>query len=72
MKRNAYIFETGCFRLRLYDETQTVDMFGQDYLDEYGHAVPQELIERFKKNEAERQEIAAELKKIKESQNDTN
>lgn len=71
MKRNAYIFETDAFRIMLYDETTTVDMFGEDYLKDYGRAVPQELIERYKKNEAERREIAAELKKIKESQNDT-
>lgn len=71
MKRNAYIFETDAFRIMLYDETTTVDMFGENYLTEYGRTVPQELIERYKKNEAERQEIAAELKKIKESQNDT-
>lgn len=71
MKNNAYIFETDTFRLRVYDESETVQMFGEDYLEDYGHIVPTELIERYKKNEQERKAIADELRKIKESQNDT-
>lgn len=65
MERNAYIFTHDGMRLALYDASETVEMFGEDFLQEYGHAVPQELVERFKKNEAERKAIADELRKLK-------
>lgn len=73
MKRNAYIFETDAFRVQLYDESTTVEMFGQDYLEEYGHVVPTELVARYLQNEEERRAIAKELLNImnEKSKNET-
>lgn len=64
MKCNAYIFETDAFEVRVYDETETVDMFGQDYLEEYGHTVPADLLERYRKAFQEMRTIQDELRAI--------
>lgn len=65
MKRNnAYLFETDTFAVRLYDDTETVDIFGQDYLEDYGHTVPPELIERYRKAFKEMQAVQDELRAI--------
>lgn len=67
MKKNAYIFKDDVYIIRAYDEITVIDMFGEDYLEEYGHSVPAELLERYLKNETERRLIAEELKKIMEA-----
>ena len=63
-KPNAYIFDTDCFQVRVYNETETLDMFGQDFLEEYGHTVPNELLERYKKAFTELQKVQDELRVI--------
>lgn len=68
MKRNAYIYETDAFQVRVYDEAETVDMFGQDYLDEYGHTVPPELLERYRKAFQEMRAVQDELRAILDSE----
>ena len=64
--KNAYIFETDRMQIELYDAQETIFMFGKDYLEEYGHEVPQELIEKYIKLETELYEVRKELKKIME------
>ena len=66
-QNNAYIYETDGFRTKLYSQDETVEMFGSEFLADYGHVVPEELLSRYQQNEAERQAIASELNKIKES-----
>lgn len=68
MKRNAYLFETDAFQVRVYNEAETVDMFGQDYLEEYGHTVPIELLERYRKAFIEMQAVQDELRAILKAQ----
>jgi hypothetical protein len=44
---------------------ETIDLFGDDFLDDYGIEAPDELIERFQKNYKEFKEIQAEINKLK-------
>lgn len=64
--KNAYIFETDRMQIELYDTQETISMFGEDYLEEYGHEVPQELINKYMELEAGLYEVRKELKKIME------
>lgn len=59
---NCYIFETDAFTTRVYDRNETIDMFGQDYLDEYGHCVPEELLSQYEKAYAEFLSIQNKIK----------
>ncbi len=68
MKRNAYIYETDVFQVRVYDESETVDMFGEEYLEEYGHTVPSELLERYRKAFKEMQDVQDELRAVLKAQ----
>lgn len=43
------------------DEKESIDFFGADYLNDFGVEVPQDLIERFKKNYEEFKLIQQEL-----------
>lgn len=61
---NAYLTKSDPFVIILYDRDQTIDMFGEDMLTDYGVAIPPELIERYKKVKAESDQIQAELSKI--------
>jgi hypothetical protein len=53
MKNNGYIFETDSFRIKLYTKQETCEMFGLDYLEDYGHTIPEDLLNRYLKNEKE-------------------
>lgn len=68
MKKNAILSNSDTFSIKLYDSSESRDMFGEDYLEEWGCNVPTELIERYKKNETERRQIQEELDKIDKEQ----
>ena len=46
------------------DKAQSDDMFGEDYLQDYGLEVPKDLLERYKANIKEYEDIQLELRKL--------
>lgn len=52
------------FRYELMDKAQSDDMFGEDYLQDYGLEVPTDLLERYKANIKEYEDIQSELRKL--------
>lgn len=65
--KNAYIFETDRMLIELYDANETISLFGEEYLEEYGHEVPIELIEKYIQLETELDTVRKQLKKIMEN-----
>ena len=61
MSNNCYVTKTDSFRLYVYSEHETVELFGEDMLAEYGHEVPKELLTRYFKNQQESKQIQNEL-----------
>lgn len=59
--------ENDPFIITIRDEVETADLFGDDFIDEYGIEVPDELIERFKNNYKEFKAIQQELDKYRKS-----
>lgn len=51
------------FRYELMDKAESDDMFGEDYLEDYGKEVPKDLLERYKANIVEYESIQLELHK---------
>lgn len=64
MRPNAYIFEADSFHLKVYSASETVDLFGQDYLDDYGHHIPEDILKRYQRARQEMEEVQKELSKI--------
>jgi len=50
--------------LEIDDEDATVYLFGNDFLEDYGIEIPDELLERYNKNRDEFLEIQKELEKL--------
>jgi hypothetical protein len=44
---NAYLTTGNSLEIVLYDKEETIDMFGEDMLNEYGCKLPSELVERY-------------------------
>lgn len=63
--KNTYIFKDERYCYFLMDKNECIEMFGEDYLEEYGSEVPQELIEKYKKHMEEFRIIQNELRKFK-------
>jgi hypothetical protein len=66
MKKNAYLTTSDPFIVQVYTATETVDMFGEDMLEDYGSTLPEELLERYQKNIKEFKSIQEELNKYKQ------
>lgn len=64
MKNNASIELADKFLYYIRDAAETIDMFGQDYLDEYGYNLPNELIERYTKAKLELDNIQNDIRNI--------
>lgn len=47
MTNNASIFRDYRVWYWLYTKDQVLDLYGKDYLDDYGHDVPQVLLDRY-------------------------
>lgn len=62
MSNNCYIGTSDSLWLKVYDRDMTIDYFGEDYLLEYGNNIPQELVDRYKKNYEEFKTIQKELR----------
>jgi hypothetical protein len=50
-KNNCSLSEEALVPIMIRDQAETLECFGQEYLDEYGRYVPEELIERYRKNQ---------------------
>ena len=66
-KNNADIIEFDPFILSVRGREETIEMFGEEYLEEYSCYVPEELQARYKKNLEEFKAIQKELRGIKEA-----
>lgn len=66
MNRNAYIYTTDSFSTRVYNELETIEMLGEEFLEEYGHVVSVGLLERYKNAIKEMESVEAELRVILE------
>ncbi len=64
--KNAYITTGDPIVVSLYDKEMVIEYFGEDFLKEWGHEVPDDLVERYNKNQIEFKQIQNELKKIKD------
>jgi hypothetical protein len=64
-KNNAYLSSSDPIVIVVYDETETVELFGKDMLLEDGVCIPESLLERYKQNRLEFKAIQAELAVIK-------
>jgi hypothetical protein len=68
MKNNANITQHDPFILMLRSKSKIVELFGEDFLDDYGIALPLELIERYQENMKQFNAIQKELEKYYEEQ----
>lgn len=57
-----------CYRVR--DAEQTVEMFGDDYLDDYGQDIPEDLLNEYKRIMKQYNELQQVLSDLYESQYD--
>lgn len=62
-KNNCYLYENDTFRIHLYNEIDTVDMFGEDMLIDYGRRIPQELMNEYFSIELKFKEVQNKLRK---------
>lgn len=46
--QRVYISYNDIFTYTVRDSAETIDMFGQDYLDDYGHNIPQDKLLEYK------------------------
>jgi hypothetical protein len=51
----------------VYSEEETINMFGQEHLDDYGVEIPSEIVLEFKKTYENLLRISAELEKYRGS-----
>jgi len=51
-----------CYRVK--DATETIDMFGEDYLDEYGIVISKKLLRKYKKIIEQYEQLQDELRLI--------
>ncbi len=70
--KNAFLSTNDPILVVIYDKAEAVETFGEDHLQEYGCHIPEALIERYKKNLAESQEIQKELRVIKDAHDKRN
>lgn len=66
MKNNASLSVSEMQWIRLLDEEGTIDLFGLDYLEDFGVVVPAELVERYKRVSKEFAEVQRLLEQINE------
>lgn len=50
--------------IKLYDKEECIDLFGLDYLEEYGISIPEELLNRYKEVSTQFWEIQKELREL--------
>lgn len=62
---NCYITTNDPVILIIYDKQKTIDTFGDDFLEEYGHNLPPELLSAYFGNLLEFERIQKELEKYK-------
>lgn len=65
MKNNAYITFNDIMQVVIYDKAETIDLFGEDFLEEYGSEISEELLARYKNCMREFSEIQQMLKMLK-------
>lgn len=68
MKNNCHINIDDVFICQVKDAAQTIDLFGEDYLEEHGCYLPPELLERALKAQEEMRLVHILLKAEKEKQ----
>ena len=65
-KNNCAISRDDIFLLSVYDAKETKQIFGKEYLEEYGTYIPEELIKEYQENWEKLQKIQSELYKYYE------
>ena len=50
----------------IYDEKESAELFGDDYIEEFGTEIPEELLQEYKKVSAEFWKIQSQIDKIME------
>jgi hypothetical protein len=66
MKNNAYIYERDGIKIHLMTAEEVVSLFGEEYLEQYGHYVPKELLNRYLELNKELEQVLDELERIKD------
>jgi hypothetical protein len=61
---NAYISKHDPLEYYIYNKEECLDYFGEDFLEEYGHEIPDELLVRYQESVKVWNGIQKELKKI--------
>jgi len=63
---NCYIATTDPVHYKVYNKDEVEIMFGLDYLEDYGHEIPEDLLKRYKLAYIQFWNIQGELEKYKE------
>ena len=58
------ICQDDAFCYRLYDDAETIEMFGQDYLDEYGVEISEDILNEYKQTMSKYEELQDKLRVI--------
>lgn len=71
-KKKCFLSESDPFCFTLYSQDETVEMFGQDFIDEeYGdkwHELPEEVYEEFREVSKRFWELNQKIREIKKDQ----
>ena len=59
---NAYIAENDCRQIVVYDREEAIEMFGEEFLKEYGVKLPEALLKRYKENQIDFTDIQSLLR----------
>jgi len=68
MKNNAYIYEyeVDGFEIDLMTIEEAIDLFGEKHVEQYGHYVPEELLNKYFELKKELEQVTDELRNIKD------
>ena len=63
MRARVTITHDDLFSYRIRDASETIDLFGEDYLIDYGKDIPHELLEEYREVMVKYRELQEKIKK---------
>lgn len=62
---NCALSEDDIFTIYVYSKNEVIEMFGEDYLEEYGYNIPDELLKEYSEASKLFRSVQQKLRKIK-------